>query len=84
MTGDGSGTIHVGLGGFQGARGGGGSDWFISNVLEELDSPGEFYFDKVSAAGVNIYIFFSFLKKMILFLENDIFFKYFFTMRTSV
>ena len=40
------GTIKVGSGGFQGARGGAGSDWFISNVLEELDSPGEFYLDK--------------------------------------
>ena len=40
------GTIKVGSGGFQGARGGAGSDWFISNILEELDSPGEFYLDK--------------------------------------
>ena len=39
-------TIHVGKGGFQGARGGPGSDWFISNILEELDAPGEFYYSR--------------------------------------
>ena len=31
-------------GGFQGARGGPGSDWFISHVLEELDAPTEYYY----------------------------------------
>lgn len=45
---NGTGAIIVGRGGFQGARGGAGSDWFISNVLEELDHPGEFYVDKRS------------------------------------
>jgi len=33
-----------GKGGFQGARGGPGSDWYISHVLEELDAPTEFYY----------------------------------------
>eukprot|EP01062_Namystynia_karyoxenos_P003506 TRINITY_DN11258_c0_g1_i1.p1 TRINITY_DN11258_c0_g1~~TRINITY_DN11258_c0_g1_i1.p1 ORF type:complete len:903 (+),score=355.61 TRINITY_DN11258_c0_g1_i1:80-2788(+) len=40
------GEMVVGKGGFQGARGGAGSDWFISNVLEELDAAGEFYYDR--------------------------------------
>ena len=40
------GAIHVGKGGFQGARGGAGSDWFIANLLEELDDPREFYYDR--------------------------------------
>ena len=34
------------LGGFQGARGGNGSDWYVDGVLEELDAPTEWYFDK--------------------------------------
>eukprot|EP01048_Picozoa_sp_COSAG05_P011406 COSAG05_NODE_1072_length_5963_cov_9.550477_4_plen_182_part_00 len=29
----------------QGARGGRGSDWYISNVFEELDTPTEYYYD---------------------------------------
>eukprot|EP00755_Sulcionema_specki_P006716 Sspe_Gene.36222::Locus_17526_Transcript_1_1_Confidence_1.000_Length_2168::g.36222::m.36222 len=34
-------------GGFQGARGHNeGSDWFIENVIEELDSPNEYFFDR--------------------------------------
>ena len=33
-------------GGFQGARGGNGSDWYVDGVLEELDAPTEWYFDK--------------------------------------
>eukprot|EP00750_Incisomonas_marina_P033658 INCI9923.3.p1 GENE.INCI9923.3~~INCI9923.3.p1 ORF type:complete len:923 (-),score=130.23 INCI9923.3:2785-5553(-) len=41
-------TIEFGRGGFQGARGGPGSDWFIANVLEELDDPREFYFDRAN------------------------------------
>ena len=40
--------IKFGRGGFQGARGGPGSDWFISNVLQELDEPREFYFDRAA------------------------------------
>ena len=42
-------TIRVGRGGFQGARGGAGSDWFIANLLEELDDPREFYYDRREA-----------------------------------
>lgn len=42
-------TITFGKGGFQGARGGPGSDWFIQNVLEELDTDLEFYFDPSSS-----------------------------------
>eukprot|EP00937_MAST-01D_sp_MAST-1D-sp2_P001006 g1006.t1 len=42
-------TITFGKGGFQGARGGPGSDWFVSNVLQELDDPLEFYFDRANA-----------------------------------
>ena len=38
-------TVKFGRGGFQGARGGPGSDYFIQNVREELDDPTEFYFD---------------------------------------
>lgn len=40
-------NFTFGRGGNQGARGQNyGGDWFVENVLEELDSPGEFYFDK--------------------------------------
>jgi hypothetical protein len=38
-------SITFGKGGFQGARGGVGSDWYISNVFEELDIQTEFYYD---------------------------------------
>jgi len=41
-------TISWSKGGFQGARGAagrGGSDWYIENLLEEVDTPNEFYFD---------------------------------------
>jgi hypothetical protein len=41
----GGGAIHLARGGWQGARGGPGSDWFISNVLEELDEATEFFYD---------------------------------------
>lgn len=34
-------TITYGKGGFQGARGGPGSDWYIENAIELLDSPTE-------------------------------------------
>jgi len=37
-------TFIFGKGGFQGARGGPGSDWYISHVLEELDAPTEYYY----------------------------------------
>ena len=42
-----NGTIEFGRGGFQGARGGPGSDWFVQNVFEELDVADEFYYDRV-------------------------------------
>lgn len=39
--------MHVG--GNQGSRGGdSGQEFFIENILDELDSPGEFYFDTIS------------------------------------
>eukprot|EP00947_MAST-08B_sp_MAST-8B-sp1_P004183 g4183.t1 len=41
-----NGTIHFGKGGFQGARGGPGSDWFVQNIREELDAPNEFFYDQ--------------------------------------
>jgi hypothetical protein len=37
-------SFEFGRGGFQGSRGGPGADWFVSNVLEELDAPTEYYF----------------------------------------
>ncbi|XP_065177576.1 uncharacterized protein LOC135808331 [Sycon ciliatum] len=39
-------TLHWTRGGFQGARGGRGSDWFIENVFQELDAPGEWFFNR--------------------------------------
>ena len=40
-------NISFGYGGFQGARGSNnGGDWFVENIMEELDNPGEFFFDK--------------------------------------
>jgi len=41
--------IVFGKGGFQGSRGGPGSDYYINNVIEELDVIGEFYYDHVEA-----------------------------------
>ena len=39
-----TGDVMFGRGGFQEARGsGGGAEWYISNVLEELDAPNEYY-----------------------------------------
>ena len=38
--------IIFGKGGYQGCRGGPGQDWFIENVLELLDAPGEHFIDK--------------------------------------
>ena len=41
-----SGEYTFGHGGFQGARGSdSGGDWFVQNVFEELDAPGEYFFD---------------------------------------
>ena len=42
---DDSTNIIVGKGGFQGSRGGPGSDYYIENVIEELDVVGEYYYD---------------------------------------
>ena len=42
---NGTDEIVFGKGGFQGARGGPGSDYFISNVIEELDVVGEYFYD---------------------------------------
>ena len=40
-------NFTFGAGGNQGARGSDeGGDWFIENVIEELDYPNEFFFDK--------------------------------------
>ncbi len=50
-----TGNFTFGKGGFQGARGdNAGGDFFIENVFEELDHPGEFYFDK-SASRLYLY-----------------------------
>eukprot|EP00929_Paragymnodinium_shiwhaense_P049370 TRINITY_DN24907_c0_g1_i1.p1 TRINITY_DN24907_c0_g1~~TRINITY_DN24907_c0_g1_i1.p1 ORF type:complete len:805 (-),score=179.69 TRINITY_DN24907_c0_g1_i1:258-2672(-) len=44
-----SGHFKFGKGGNQGARGENtGGDFFIENVMEELDAPGEYFFDKRS------------------------------------
>jgi len=47
-------TLLFGKGGFQGARGGPGSDWFVDNALPLLDAPGEFYYD---VDGARLYYF---------------------------
>jgi len=45
-----SGEYKFTKGGNQGARGNDkGGDWFVENVFEELDNPGEFFYDKKSA-----------------------------------
>ena len=42
-----TGNFTFGRGGNQGARGeNSGGDFFVENVFEELDSPGEFFFDR--------------------------------------
>lgn len=51
-----TGTLTFGVGGFQGARGGPGSDWYIENALSLLDAPSEWYFDP-SASGGTLYFF---------------------------
>eukprot|EP00729_Bicosta_minor_P007358 gene7358-24009_t len=38
-------TITFGKGGFQGSRGGDGSDWYLENMLDLLDAPNEHYYD---------------------------------------
>ena len=43
-------TLHFERGGFQGARGNrNGDEWFISNVVEELDAEREFYYNASTA-----------------------------------
>ena len=37
--------VKFGKGGFQGSRGGPGSDWYIENTMAFLDAPGEWYLD---------------------------------------
>jgi hypothetical protein len=49
---DAASTILFGKGGYQGCRGGNGSDWFVENVLELLDSPLEHYIDAQAAPPV--------------------------------
>ena len=41
-------TISFGQGGYQGCRGGNGSDWYVENVLELLDSAREFHYDRAA------------------------------------
>jgi hypothetical protein len=49
--------FKFGKGGNQGARGNDkGGDFFIENVMEELDSPGEFFFDKTAS---KLYLFYN-------------------------
>lgn len=39
-------TIHFGSGGFQEARGcGWGAEWYVENIMEELDAPNEWFYD---------------------------------------
>eukprot|EP00117_Sycon_ciliatum_P023594 scpid40103/ scgid20017/ len=40
-------TLTWTKGGFQGSRGGPGSDWYADGVLDELDNPNEWYYDSV-------------------------------------
>ena len=48
-------NFTFGKGGNQGARGeNSGGDYFVENVFEELDSPGEFFFDRKAA---KLYLF---------------------------
>jgi len=50
-------NFTFGYGGFQGARGESkGGDFFIENVFEELDHPGEFFFDRKTS---NLYLFYN-------------------------
>ncbi len=50
----GAATFNFAEGGYQDARGGDGGDWYLENVLEELDAPGEWYFDK---ATLKLYVY---------------------------
>ena len=53
----GAATLAFAEGGYQDARGSDDAgDWYVENVLEELDAPGEFYFDKATA---KLYVFYN-------------------------
>ena len=40
-------TLRWSFGGFQGARGAGdGVEWYVENIFEELDVPGEWFLDE--------------------------------------
>ena len=42
-------TFRWSFGGFQGARGSNdGKEWYVENIFEELDVPGEWFLDKTS------------------------------------
>jgi hypothetical protein len=41
-------TLKFGKGGFQGCRGGNGSDWYVENLLPLLDSAEEHFYDTTS------------------------------------
>eukprot|EP00054_Salpingoeca_dolichothecata_P007214 m.41893 g.41893 ORF g.41893 m.41893 type:complete len:814 (+) comp16925_c0_seq2:2-2443(+) len=41
-------TFLFGKGGFQGARGGPGSDWYIMNMLDLMDNATEYYYDPIN------------------------------------
>ena len=48
-------TITWSYGGFQEARGcGNGAEWFIENIFEELDAPGEWFYDETE---MKLYLF---------------------------
>ena len=52
-----SGTFHFSKGGFQGARGNdNGDEFFIENIMEELDYPNEWFFD---ASSKTLYFFYN-------------------------
>ena len=73
------------IGGFQGARGSDkGAEWFIENVMEELDAENEFFFDKetselylyyVSSLRLEMYTLFSLfpsiLSRLLVIAERD-------------
>ena len=50
-------TVTFGKGGYQGARGGPGSDYFVENAIELLDAPTEWYLDPIDASNGMLYYF---------------------------
>jgi hypothetical protein len=52
-----SSTITFGRGGYQGARGGPGSDYFVENALEFLDHPTEWFLDPIDSTSGMLYYF---------------------------